>query len=263
MRFHFHIPQSTLRHAVDYLYFNQAKSFEMKRTALPVFHQELVFNLGEGFEVCDFHETYNTGNYHSWLMGLHTRPVKTSVKGKHLSIGILFKPWGLYQLFGIHPSELSNNVLDSRLLLNSSLETFVKEQYDNSSPGQFLHLLEEFLVKNFPQQALRTEVIRSIDAIEGSHLQRGSIQKLSRELNLSPKSFIQIFNKTIGLSPLQYLHLKRVHTAIGHLTQCPEKSLTSLAYELGFYDQAHFTKMFKNFCGETPKAFRKRQFQQG
>ena len=35
------------------------------------------------------------------------------------------------------------------------------------------------------------------------------------------------------------------------------KSLTEIAYELDFYDQAHFTRIFKRFAGINPSAYRK------
>jgi len=36
------------------------------------------------------------------------------------------------------------------------------------------------------------------------------------------------------------------------------KNLTSVGLELGYYDQAHFSREFKCFAGITPSAYRKK-----
>jgi AraC-like DNA-binding protein len=35
------------------------------------------------------------------------------------------------------------------------------------------------------------------------------------------------------------------------------KSLTEICYENGFFDQAHFTKEFRQFTGESPENFKR------
>ena len=40
-----------------------------------------------------------------------------------------------------------------------------------------------------------------------------------------------------------------------YLRQYPGQSLTQIAYECGYYDQAHFIRDFKEFTGTTPKDF--------
>ncbi|WP_421825161.1 helix-turn-helix domain-containing protein [Fulvitalea axinellae] len=36
------------------------------------------------------------------------------------------------------------------------------------------------------------------------------------------------------------------------------RKLLDAGLDAGFYNQAHFIRIFKNFCGETPKKFRKK-----
>jgi AraC-like DNA-binding protein len=39
----------------------------------------------------------------------------------------------------------------------------------------------------------------------------------------------------------------------------PKRSLTDIAIEAGFYDQAHFCRVFKNFSGLTPKQYQQQR----
>ena len=47
----------------------------------------------------------------------------------------------------------------------------------------------------------------------------------------------------------------RLQTALKMLLQEQSESLTKIAYESEYYDQAHFIKDFKEFTGINPKQF--------
>jgi AraC-like DNA-binding protein len=59
----------------------------------------------------------------------------------------------------------------------------------------------------------------------------------------------------MGLSPKQLGRVIRMQAALHLLLNQQSESFTSIAYESEYYDQAHFTKDFKDFTGITPKDF--------
>ena len=61
--------------------------------------------------------------------------------------------------------------------------------------------------------------------------------------------------KQIGISPKQLGKVIRLQTALQLLLNRESESLTAIAYESEYYDQAHFIKDFKEFTGVTPKDF--------
>ena len=63
------------------------------------------------------------------------------------------------------------------------------------------------------------------------------------------------FMMVIGMSPKQLSRVVRLQATLKMLEQKQFTSLTSLAYENGYYDQAHFIKDFKEFTGHSPKSF--------
>jgi len=256
MVFKTHIPQSALGQAIDFVYLNYADHYEARMVTLPMLHQEMVFNLGDVFEVENATQTYTTQGLTSWVSGLQTAPITTTSKGKHLTLGILFKPWGLYQVLGLNPSGASNNAIDGKFIFDSAIEEFIREQIGQSRDEDFLITFEQYLLKSFPLKTIRKEIIHSVDTIDAIEKQKGAFEKIVSELRLSSKTFINTFNTTIGLSPLQYVQLKRVNKALALIRKYPHKTLTEIAYELGFFDQAHFIRVFKSFCGITPKKYR-------
>lgn len=251
-----HIPTSTSSQSIDCFYLNQADQFETSLITYPMLNQELVFNLGEWFEVKDIHDTYNTKHLSNWVSGLQTKPILTQAKGKHLSVGILFKPWGLYQTFGISPTELTNTAIDAQIIGNKLMEEFVKEETANTCLDNFLPAFENFMFKHFKPREIKQEVIETIHTIQSGQIQKGIMGKIAGELKISPKTFIHYFNQTVGVSPIQYLHLLQVNQAIQLITKHPAKSLTDIGLQAGFYDQSHFIKTFKSFCNLSPNTFR-------
>ena len=63
------------------------------------------------------------------------------------------------------------------------------------------------------------------------------------------------FVSAIGMGPKQLSKMIRLQATLKTMKQKKFKSLTSLAYENGYYDQSHFIKDFKVFTGMSPKLF--------
>jgi AraC-like DNA-binding protein len=84
---------------------------------------------------------------------------------------------------------------------------------------------------------------------------KGSIASICNQAGISNKSLIKAFKKHIGMAPLKFAHLQAVNQAIGLLSKEPKQSFTKLAYGLNFYDQAHFTHVFKSITSLTPSEY--------
>jgi AraC family transcriptional activator of pobA len=74
-------------------------------------------------------------------------------------------------------------------------------------------------------------------------------------LNLSPNYLSDLLNKYTGKTTQEHIHLQLVEKAKSMLWGTP-KSISEIAYDLGFEHPSHFTKMFKNKVGMAPKEFR-------
>jgi len=251
-----YIPKPPLNEAVDLFYLNYAHRFETVSTTFPMLHQEVAFNLGELFDVRGFGNNYSTRQLTTWISGLHTKPITAIASGRHLTIGILLKPWGLYQLFGVNPVALTNTAIDTNLIIGNFLESFVREQVSVLDYDGFLPAFADYLHKKVSLRPVRQDIIASLTLIHSMDQQRGAFGRLASSLKISSKTFIQTFNQTIGLNPTQYLLLQKVNAAMQAMQRFPERKLTAIGYDLGFYDQAHFARVFKSFCGMTPKDYR-------
>ena len=74
-------------------------------------------------------------------------------------------------------------------------------------------------------------------------------------LHLSPNYLSDLLNKYTGKTTQEHIHLKLVDTAKSLLWNT-ERSISEIAYELGFEYPSHFTKVFKTKTGQTPQQYR-------
>jgi transcriptional regulator GlxA family with amidase domain len=73
---------------------------------------------------------------------------------------------------------------------------------------------------------------------------------------LSPCHFSRVFRNSFGCSPLEYVMQRRVQRAQG-LMLSTDAPLSQIALDCGLADQAHFSRLFRRFVGETPRSWRR------
>jgi AraC-like DNA-binding protein len=75
------------------------------------------------------------------------------------------------------------------------------------------------------------------------------------KLHLSPNYFGDLIKKETGKSAQEHIQLKLIDIA-KELIFDRSKSISEIAYELGFKHSQHFSRMFKNETGYTPNEYR-------
>ncbi|WP_293759647.1 AraC family transcriptional regulator [uncultured Aquitalea sp.] len=82
-----------------------------------------------------------------------------------------------------------------------------------------------------------------------------SLQALAAEAGLSPWQFNRQFARQFGLPPVAWRNQLRI--ARGRQLLGLGRSAGTVAQELGFADQAHFTRAFRRSLGVTPAAYQR------
>ncbi|BBB89508.1 MAG TPA: AraC family transcriptional regulator [Methylomusa anaerophila] len=98
-------------------------------------------------------------------------------------------------------------------------------------------------------------VNRVREYIEDNYTQNISIQILAKLCGLSPFHLIRVFRECVGVPPHLYLKQVRINRAKKLLVR--GFSPAFVAHEVGFVDQSHFSKHFKEIIGITPNKYRK------
>lgn len=83
-----------------------------------------------------------------------------------------------------------------------------------------------------------------------------SNDSLAARLSMNTNAFIGSFKKATGLTPRQYILRKRIEEACA-LLQFSDKSIDTIADDVGFCSRDYFTRIFSNFMGMGPGIYRK------
>lgn len=86
-----------------------------------------------------------------------------------------------------------------------------------------------------------------------------SLQKLSQDLNLSEGYISTCFKKHMGIPIMKYAKKIRIDRA-KVLLLTTDTSIMDIGLTLGFHDQSHFYKVFKEFTGTSPSEYRNKNF---
>jgi AraC-like DNA-binding protein len=81
-----------------------------------------------------------------------------------------------------------------------------------------------------------------------------SVSYCAEQLHLSPNYFGDLVKKETGKTALEYIQLKVIDLAKEKLLS-RNKSVSEIAYDLGFKYPQHFTRLFKQHVGYTPREY--------
>ena len=82
-----------------------------------------------------------------------------------------------------------------------------------------------------------------------------SLNDLAREAGMSRYHFVRAFSRVVGMTPHAWQLDRRIECARGLLEQ--GMSLAEAALQLGFADQSHFQRAFKQRVAATPGEYRR------
>jgi AraC-like DNA-binding protein len=154
----------------------------------------------------------------------------------------------------INDSYLANLIRGLHLLLEKeTIPLLEQETLLMAMLAEFIsrHAEEKMYVKNMGKENHLVNLVR--EYIESAYARNFSIKELSAVCNLSPYHLIRVFRNCVGVPPHIYLKQVRIRQAKALLGK--GRSIAFIANELGFADQSHFSKQFKQITGITPKKY--------
>ena len=167
--------------------------------------------------------------------------------------------------FGFYPHFLQLFLKDALLSTNKTSGTdlfdlFKKEEVnklyehlcESENDEAFMNNIELFLKDNLLVEAMDKRVSAAHHLITNESMYK--VDDISSVLNITPTTLRNLFNQHVGISPKDLIKIHRIKKALDFpLTS--EESLTQVAYHLKYFDQAHFSKDFKDAIGISPKQY--------
>jgi AraC family transcriptional regulator len=96
---------------------------------------------------------------------------------------------------------------------------------------------------------------RAREYVHAHYAENLTLAQVARAAGVHPVYLGHIFRQEFGETLGEYLNRLRVRAAAGLLADS-RLPLSAVAADLGFYDQSHFTRVFRQLTGATPGTFR-------
>ena len=175
-------------------------------------------------------------------------------EGSYVLFSVQFKANGLYAIFGIPQRLLVNVVVPVEDLFGNEmnhLTGLLESSVD--FPAMCAHM-DSYLTMKWLSQ--KKNAYSQVIADAGDIIQKGqglvSIDELAGRANMSIRNFERRFVEQVGTCPKLFMRITRFYMALENKLANPEKSWTSICYDSGYFDQAHFIKECREFSSRTP-----------
>ncbi|WP_425236143.1 AraC family transcriptional regulator [Ulvibacterium sp.] len=193
----------------------------------------------------------------SFIMGFCKEYTEFPLENTFDYVGIRFFPSMVPQLFRVNALELSNKAENLELVLPK----IAKRLTESISPNMDLNLVAIHLDRIMGSVFSTAEFDKDYRFYRALHLilkNWGTIETESElDIGISPRQLRRIFNHYIGTTPKTFSKVVRFQNILNAKPSIQSLAQNKLFYDVGFYDQSHFIKDFKNFYGVTPtRAFR-------
>lgn len=161
-----------------------------------------------------------------------------------MTIEILFTLRALFALSRLKPTSVLVQQSDTGTTDAAAIST---EKYANSS-------LDD---------AVRRRILAKLqDVMERQHMYKQaslSLRQLSEELRESPHYLSQVINQDLGTSFYDWVNCYRIETAKEALLNQPDKTILTIAEDVGFNSKSTFNTAFRHYTQMTPSEYRRQK----
>lgn len=173
--------------------------------------------------------------------------------GKGIVFAAMFRPGGFYPFYRKAVAQLTARELPLEQVFGAN--TLAENILAFTSPGDMLPVMESFLLQRLPEPDPQAELVSQIvqEMAGDRHILR--VEDVVSRFGLSPRSLQRLFHIYVGVTPKSAIQQYRLHEAADQLAAGGFGSLARLAQQLGYYDQAHFVRDFKQVIGLTPSQY--------
>lgn len=194
----------------------------------------------------------------SFMAGLHIAPAVVAGFGRFRGVQVDLSPVAVGELIGVRPGDLGPGAVPLEDLapeLDGRIgELLVPETEEALQQGVVARAFRDWS-QGVRRRSSRPPVEPSMDAVWRLLLARRGrvgVAEAAAMVGLGERHFRTKFRAAFGLSPKQAARVVRHEATRRAIEAAPTKPLSAVAADLGYADQAHLTREFRDLTGLTP-----------
>jgi AraC-like DNA-binding protein len=251
------VPAPPLDRFIDDIYYltGVPRHRRMNVPAMPSAH--LFVNLGGPAHLWDSDPSVPPAVFtDGWFMGVWTRRFLFEYPTHVRLVGVHFKPWGISPFVDMPASELRDRWVPVDAVWQRSLERIRNQIGDIVSATETLRVVEQELRSQLAEAPSRglDLVRRTGGLLEASH---GAVPvgALTDAASVSGNHLATQFKSHVGVTLKRVARICRFARLILSVDVLRPVDWSELALTAGYFDQAHFSREFKDFTGHTPTRY--------
>ena len=256
MEFPIILPSEALKPYVKYYWVCTTGEDVFKESMYPSGHLEFCIDISNGETFRHFDNRLERMPKLE-VLGHITIPTSATVAKGTTILVTRFYPHAS-SLFVPNPAlDFTNKSIDLYDILGHKSTDFYTQIMEQPTVEMKVRILEAFLIQQLIKNRKKHKKLKLIENIcrHISATEPFNSKSLSVEFGFSERYIQKLFLECVGLTPQNYFAVQRFNKSL-ELIQSSTKTLTSIALECGYYDQAHFIKEFKSYTALTPSNVR-------
>ena len=240
---------------VLYIFRMRGKGHFSAETILPKGNVDLLFNSADALHVTGCRLGAQViGGPTVLLAGVQTRSFVSRPQGHVDLLGISLRAEGSAALVPIPLHELTDRAIEAPIVF-PELSELAERLWELRSFREQCDLLVGWLLSRL-RPAPNVHLVQHACMLLRQSKGEDAVRRAARATAVSPRHLRRLFAHHVGLSPADFARLRRFADAL-HLLGGPQPKLTHVAHEVGYYDQPHFCRDFRQFGGMTPIEYRR------
>ena len=191
------------------------------------------------------------------IFGVPNGVFERRLEGAARAFGVRFRPGGFRGVLGGPVLTITDRIIPLTGIYDFDVGVAEAEVLGAVEDAEMIRITERLLRTRMPAPDDTIDLVHGIVDRIANDRDITRVDELAVQLNLGERALQRLFNEYVGVSPKWVIRRSRLHDAAARLDNAEEVNLTQLAADLGYSDQAHFTRDFKTLVGRSPSDYRR------
>lgn len=191
------------------------------------------------------------------IYGVHHGRFMRQLEGLDQVFGVKFKPGGFYPFYRRPMVTLVDQSIDVAACFGATGMELAERVLAAGTFDAKCAVVEAFLLRHLPAVDAQVARVSSLLARISQETDITAVQDVLAISGLNKRGLQRLFQKYVGVSPKWVIQRYRLHEAIAQVQAGKTLSWSALALELGYFDQAHFVRDFRQLVGMAPGEYEK------
>jgi AraC-like DNA-binding protein len=190
------------------------------------------------------------------IVGVWTHLWRRTLEGKGRVRGVKLRAGAVRAFMNEQAFRFSNRIVPLGSVFGRGVAKLERAVLDPEDDAEGFGALEAWLLahRRHADDAQVQLAVALVDRI-AEQPEITTVDRLAAVAGIGPRAVQRLFREHVGASPKWVIRRNRLQEVAQRIERGESSSLTALAAELGYTDQAHLARDFKSAVGKTPSDF--------